>query len=205
MLQSLGRLLPLAVALLLTACSGDAPTLEPLSGDATLLAFGDSITRGVGAPADRSYPAVLERLTGRRVVNAGVPGEVTAQGRQRLPEVLERVQPDLLLLCHGGNDLLRRKADGDTEANLRAMIRQARGRDIPVVLIGVPKPKLFLMESAAFYGRLAEEFGVPLEAEVLPEVEADNALKSDQIHPNARGYRRIAEAVQRLLKTHGAL
>lgn len=64
------------------------------------------MTFGTGAAPEESYLAVLERLVGRRVVNEGVPGEITDEGLERLPEVLKREKPTLLILCHGANDLL---------------------------------------------------------------------------------------------------
>ena len=197
--------LPLIFALLLAACGTEGPRLSPLPPNATLLAFGDSITRGVGAKGNASYPAVLERLSGRKVVNAGVSGELSGEGRKRLPGVLDRVGPDLLLLCHGGNDLLRGLSKERLRANLKAMVEMARERGVQVVLIGVPKPAVFSSGSAAVYREVAEALAVPLETDTLPAIERDASLKSDPIHPNAAGYRRLAEAVHRLLKDRGAL
>src|SRR5688572_30284204 len=88
----------LAAALSLAACS-DEPKLPQLGADDVVLAFGDSITYGTGAGPEESYPEVLAQLIGRRVVSAGVPGEVTANGLQRLPDVLDEVKPKILLLC----------------------------------------------------------------------------------------------------------
>ncbi len=200
-------LLPLwlLLVLLLGSCGGDTPQLTPLSKGATILAFGDSLTHGSGARSDQSYPAVLAKLSGFRVVNAGVPGEKTPSGLARLPQVLDNVHPQLLLLCHGGNDMLRRQSMSRMQENLEQMIQLARERGVEVVLLGVPRPAIFGLESAETYYTVAEETGVPLEDEIIPEVLSDNDLKSDQIHPNADGYRQIAEAVYQFLQKKGAL
>lgn len=193
----------IAVSLLLAACSR-TPQLPLLAADATILAFGDSLTAGTGAGDAESYPAVLARLTGRKVVNAGVPGEVSAAGALRLPELLERERPALLILCHGGNDLLARQDQGQLAGNLRSMIRAARERGIPVILVAVPTPDLSL-KPPRLYRDLAGEFGLPLEHAVLRRIMGKSSLKSDHIHPNAAGYRIMAEAFATLLKKSGAL
>ena len=195
----------LACSLLLIACTDGTPHLPQLAENAVILAFGDSLTFGTGAGEKQSYPAVLSRLIGRPVINAGNPGEVSAQGRERLPSLLDRYRPDLLLLCHGGNDLLRRKNTDTIRSNIEAMIEAATQRNVPVILIGVPKLGLIFLESAEFYSEIAEKYNLFYEGEILPDVESDSALKSDQIHPNADGYQRIAEAIYRLMGESGAL
>jgi len=192
-----------AVLVLFTACS-KAPQLSPLAADATILAFGDSLTFGTGAGESESYPAVLMSLTGRKVVNAGVPGEVSATGVQRLTELLELVHPALLILCHGGNDLLTHQSHQLIADNLRAMMRIAAEHSVPVLLVAVPAPDLSL-KPPPLYEELAKEFHVPIEAKILPNILSKGNLKSDYIHPNAAGYRMFAEAVLKLLKKSGAL
>ncbi len=169
-----------------------------------ILAFGDSLTYGTGAGAGDSYPAVLGRITGRTVIGAGVPGEITDEALRRLPGALEEHRPKVLLLCIGGNDLLRGLDERRIAANLRAMIQQARARDVGVLLIGVPKPRL-IGGTPAFYADLAEEFKLPYEGKVVRELLYDNSTKSDMVHPNAEGYRLMAEAVAKLLRDSGAL
>jgi acyl-CoA thioesterase-1 len=95
--------------LLLTGCSD--PKLSEIPRNATILAFGDSLTVGVGASYAESYPVVLTELSGRKVINAGVSGETTTQGLQRLPGLLEQHEPELVLLLEGGNDILRNLAN----------------------------------------------------------------------------------------------
>ena len=189
---------------LLTGCGGGTPPLTPLAPDAVILAFGDSLTHGSGAAREEAYPAILAQLTGREVVNRGVPGEVTAAGLARLPAVLDEVRPRLLILCHGGNDMLRKKGIGQATENIRQMVRMARERGVEVALIGVPAPGL-LLGTAEFYEPLAEELAAPIEAEALAEILSDRDLKSDTIHPNAAGYRRMAEAIRDMLTEAGAL
>jgi acyl-CoA thioesterase-1 len=191
------------LALVIAAC-GARTRLEPLPREAVVLAFGDSLTYGTGAAEAQSYPAQLERLIGRRVVRAGVPGEVTAQALERLPGALDEYAPRLLLLCIGGNDFLRRLPNAQAERNVRAMIELARRRGVDVLLIGTPEPGL-LPSPPAFYAALAKELRVPYEGSVITEVLKDARLKSDPIHPNAAGYRVIAERVAAALKKNGAL
>jgi len=197
------RLILLLLALAVAAC-GERPKLERLPSDAVVLAFGDSLTYGIGAGDQESYPAQLEQLIGRRVVRAGVPGEVTAQALARLPQMLEEHAPRLLLLCIGGNDFLRRLGNPQAERNVRAMVQLARSRGIDVLLIGTPEPG-FSVTPPAFYAGIAKEFRLPYEEAVIGEVLRDNALKADPIHPNARVYRIIAERVAQALKKSGAI
>ena len=193
----------LVAVLLPTACSKTAQ-LPLLVSDATILAFGDSLTAGTGAGETESYPAVLSILTGLKVINAGVPGEVSAGGVQRLPELLERKSPSLLILCHGGNDLLARQNHQQIADNLRQMIRMAGERRISVLLIAVPSPD-FSLKPPSLYEDLAKEFKIPIETKALSHILGRSFLKSDHIHPNAAGYRMLAEALAKLLKKSGSL
>jgi len=197
------RALLVAIAALAAAC-GDAPKLAPLAADAVVLAFGDSLTYGTGASEAESYPAQLERLIGRKVVGAGVPGEVSARALARLPGALDEHRPQLLVLCIGGNDFLRNLGKAQAAANVQTMVAVARQRGIDVLLIGAPEKSL-TVTPPSFYAEIAQQHGIPYEGSVIGEILRNSELKSDTIHPNARGYRLIAERVAGLLKQAGAL
>ena len=191
------------VFFLLAACER-APTLPKLSPHDVIVAFGDSLTHGTGASESTAYPAVLATLTGRTVINAGVPGDTTASGLERLPAVLDEYKPRLVLLCLGGNDMLRKYASASTENNLRLLVQTIRASGAEVVLIGVPEPRLF-GGAPDFYTRIAEDMKLPLERDVFNDVLKDNRLKADPIHANAAGYRQVAERLAEFLKETGAL
>jgi acyl-CoA thioesterase I len=197
------RRFALALLVFLSACGGQ-PKLPRLAPDAVVLAFGDSLTFGLGASPGESYPARLEALIGRKVVSSGVVGETSAGGLARLPAALDDAKPQLVILCEGGNDFLQKLDEAQAANNIRAMVRTARARGAQVVLVAVPKPGL-LPSPADFYAAIAKEFGVPFEESALRKILTDNALKSDLVHPNAAGYARLAEAIAALLRKTGAV
>ncbi len=194
----------MAFAWSLAACSREVPLPKLAPADA-IVAFGDSLTAGTGAdrPGD-AYPAVLGSLVGREVINSGVPGETSAEGLRRLPAVLAEHRPKLVLLCLGGNDILRHLDAKATARNLTAMVKLARAGGAAVVLIGVPDRRL-LGGVAKYYSEIAKDLELPYEGVVMNEVLRDARLKSDPVHPNSAGYRRIGERLAVLLKDSGAL
>jgi acyl-CoA thioesterase I len=194
----------LLVCALLAACGDRTPALPRLAPDDVVLAFGDSLTYGTGASEAESYPVVLSGLIGRQVVSAGVPGERTAGGLERLAGVLDTVQPRIMLLCLGGNDMLGKVNAAQIEANLRELIDIAIARGVAVVLIGVPKPALF-GGTASFYERIADDYGIAFDGKTVNEILKNNEYKSDPIHPNALGYRKLATALSELLRLGGAI
>lgn len=187
------------LALGLVGCDS-TPRLTPLSEDAVILAFGDSLTYGTGAAEGEDYPSVLAQLTGYRVVNAGVPGEITPQGLQRLPDVLAEVRPDLVILCHGGNDILQRRSAEQLESNIRAMIDLIRGSGAQVLLLGVPQPTL-VVQSVPLYERISWDMKVPFDKHAVPDVLREKSLRSETIHPNAAGYAALAATIAKRLQS----
>ncbi len=189
---------------LAAGCGDKVPRIGRLAPSDVIVAFGDSLTYGTGASAAESYPAVLGQLIGRTVVRAGVPGEVTDGGLARLQSVIDEHKPKLMIVCLGGNDMLRRVDESRTASNLRAIIKTIKEQRIDVVLVGVPKPAL-VTSAPGFYAQLARDFGIPYEGKVVTDVLYRPEQKSDTIHPNAKGYRRMAEAIAALLKAAGAV
>lgn len=187
---------------LLTGCSSDQ--LDPLGRNAVILAFGDSLTVGVGTSEQQNYPAVLSQLTDRQVIASGVSGEVSSKGLQRLPGELERVRPDLLILLHGGNDILRNGSAQTLEQNLEAMINLAQSKDIPVVLVGVPEKRLF-SDAAPLYSELAERHDLVFIEDLLADLLRESSMKSDAVHLNEQGYRALAQGIHQALQDAGAL
>ena len=208
-----------AALLLCCGCQSPPPALPPLAQDAVILAFGDSLTFGPRVDPQQNYPAQLARMTGRKVVNAGISGESSPYGLARLPGVLDKVHPDLLILCHGANDLLWFKGKEGPEAGLKAnlsqMIQLAKARHIPVLLLAVPRmtviyppkqwPKVRISAPPALYAELAEKFELPIEADILERVLANSKLLTDFVHPDATGYHMIAESVVQKLRQSGAI
>jgi len=181
------------------------PRLPLLPRDGVVLAFGDSITYGIGAVYDENYPAVLERLIGRKVINAGVPGELSSHGLRRLAQILGRLRPDMVIICHGGNDLIHGVDERLVAANIRAMVRLAKERGASVILVAVPRITAGkISPSPPFYRQIAAESGVPYAGDVLKTILENRAHRADVFHPNALGYRELAESLAHLMQMSGA-
>jgi len=144
-------------------------------------------------------------MIGRKVINAGISGEVSATGLKRLPKLLAKHQPALVILCHGGNDILRRYSKETLKSNLRKMIALSRANGAQVLLVGVPGFGLLGLSTVPLYEELAEEENVLYEGSVLEMIENEPNLKSDRIHPNAMGYKVMAEAFKELLHENGLI
>nr|WP_226372679.1 arylesterase [Sphingosinicella flava] len=189
----------------------------PLAPDQKLvLAFGDSLYAGYGVPQSESFPHELEEALNAdgvkaRVYNAGVSGDTTAAGRQRLSFTLDGLprKPDLVILGLGGNDMLRGLDPDQTRQNLIAILEELKRRDIPVMLTGmVAAPNLgrdFAGSFNGIYPDLAKAYDAPLYPFFLDGVVTDPALMlQDGLHPNERGIDfivgKVTPLVQRALK-----
>jgi acyl-CoA thioesterase-1 len=176
------------------------------SAGSNIIAFGDSLTAGYGASAGEDYPSRLSLLIGSTVINAGVSGDTTQDALARLDtDVLAR-DPRIVIVGLGGNDYLRSIPISATEANLRSIIRKIHDAHAMVVLLGFRFPSLNV-NYEDMYDRVASEERCLVVPKVLSGILTDPSLKSDEVHPNARGYQLIAERVagplQKLIRKAG--
>ena len=184
----------------LAGCGRDKKTAQPVPPGSTVLALGDSLTFGTGASAETSYPTVLAGLTGWNVVNAGVPGDTSAQALARLPALLAEHQPKLVIVSIGGNDFLRKLPESDTRTHVHAICKQALAAGAQVLLVAVPRATvaaaLGQMTDHALYAEVSKDLKIPLQREAWGEVLAQPDLRADAVHANARGYAQFARSVQ---------
>lgn len=202
-------LLPIATALL-AACGQRTSKARPIAAGSTVLALGDSLTSGVGADAATAYPAVLQELTGWQVVNGGVSGDTSAQALARLPALLDKNRPQLVIVGIGGNDFLRQMSAAAARGNIRAICRTATDSGAQVMLVAVPQFSLLAASTGRLtnhplYAELAGELKLPLHEGGWAEVLGNARLRSDQIHANAQGYRQFAEGLAQQMRKAGLL
>ncbi len=174
-----------------------------------IVAFGDSLTAGLGVTQDDAYPKQLQdRLVTEgyryRVVNAGVSGETTAGGLRRVSWILQS-HPQIVILELGANDGLRGLKLEDTRANLEQIIRQLEQAKVTVILAGMKMPPNYGADYTrrfeAMYTDLAKRYRLPLIPFFLEGVATSASLnQADGIHPTAEGYRLIVDNMMRTIR-----
>lgn len=211
------------LALMLAACGGEVPAESPaetgsdtnaaevatvpvMGPERDILAFGDSLFAGYGVGKENSYPAKLEAALRARgvnadIANAGISGDTSAAGLQRLTFTLDAQdeKPDLFILELGGNDLLRGISPGQTRANLAAMLDELKAREIPALIMGMRAPPNYGPEYQqqfdALYADLAREYGAALIPFWLEAIYQDPSLfQDDRIHPTEDGLEELVAA-----------
>jgi len=197
------------VAVGLWAC-GSEPTYRALPAGSVVLAVGDSVTYGTGAGNGEDYPTRLAEISGWVVHNHGVPGDTSAGALARLDAALDATRPALVIVEIGGNDFLRRQPTAAVKENVRAILRGVKAAGIPVVLVATPAfsplgAAVGMLSDAPLYAELAKEENVPLVPDVFARVLSDADLRADPIHPNAAGYRKLAEGIANRLRDVGLL
>ena len=174
-----------------------------------IVAFGDSLTAGLGVAAEESYPARLQRRLDEqglryRVINAGVSGDTTAGGVRRVDWVLKS-RPVLVILELGGNDGLRGLNLDETKANLERIIKRCQDASVTVILAGMKLPPNYGAEYTkgfeAIYPAIAKQYRLTLIPFFLDGVAGSASLnQADGIHPTSEGYRIIADKVLETVK-----
>ncbi|WP_136799601.1 arylesterase [Desulfosediminicola ganghwensis] len=152
-----------------------------------IVCFGDSLTAGVGASKGRDYPARLAEMTGIEVINSGVPGDTTADGLARLQHDVLDLEPSVVLITLGGNDLRKRVDIVTVEAHLTSIVEEIQGTGAMVVLGGLQIP-LYGREFSTMYESVARKTGAVLIPNIFKGIFSDRNLMSDSIHPNDGGY-----------------
>ena len=189
--------------------STPAKAAEPSDDRPVIVAFGDSLTAGLGVGADRNYPGVLQRKLDAakrryRVVNLGVNGDTTGGGLARLSDVLN-LQPRIVILELGANDGLRGLPVEATRANLEQIIQGLQSAGVRVVLAGMTLPPNYGNEYVrafeSVFVDLARKYKTPRIPFFLEGVAANPAfMQSDGLHPNAAGYQIVAGHVWKVLE-----
>ena len=218
------RLSIAALPLLLAACGGAgtpdpkatettttvaAAAITPVAGpERRILAFGDSLFAGYGLKEGQGYPEQLQaalRAAGINAVvaNAGVSGDTTGAGAQRLAFTLDaqKTKPDLVLLELGANDMLRGLPPGTTRANFDAMLGELKKRQIPVLIMGMRAPPNYGPEYQktfdAMYPSLAKEYGAKLVPFWLEAIYQEPTLfQADRLHPTVQGVAKLVQDTQ---------
>jgi len=163
-----------------------------------IVAFGDSLTAGVGVAKEFSYPAQLSDLLGIDVINAGKPGETTSKAVVRMRIVLNRYKPDIVILAEGANDLLHGRKRAVIKKNLKTMVEMIKKSGAKAVILGMPDMdliELMISSDIDLYEEVANETGAYYIPEIFGKVLKNGELKSDNVHPNVKGYRIIAENI----------
>jgi len=200
-------------ALLAGAAATPAPAEAPADARPKLVAFGNSLTSGLGVAAEDAYPAQLQRRLDEagfryRVINAGVSGDTTAGGLRRVRWILNS-KPTLVILELGGNDGLRGLSLAETRRNLELIIEQLQQASVTVVLAGMKLPPNYGQEYTQgfedIYPALARRYGLKLIPFFLDGIAGETELnQADGIHPTAEGYRIIVghlfESLKPILK-----
>jgi acyl-CoA thioesterase I len=189
-----------------TEAAAPAQAVEVRGPERRILAFGNSLFAGYGVAEGQGYPALLQAaLRGRgidaRVIDAGVSGDTTAAGLQRIEFVLDGLEtpPDLAIVELGGNDLLRGISPAETRENLAGILAELQERNIPVLLMGMRAPpnlgEFYVADFDAIYPELAERYRTALVPFFLESIYDKPALiQPDRVHPTAEGIEALVAA-----------
>ena len=181
-------------ALLLCGC--EAKIRNANSPGETIICFGDSITYGTGADKGEDYPSLLSDLLRRDLINAGVAGDTTREALARLDSDVLELNPYLVIVEFGGNDFLERLPKQETLSNMKEIISRIHESGAIVALCDV-SGSVIMSGYREDYRKLARETGSIFIPRLMQGILVNPAFKYDEIHPNSKGYKIIAEKIHR--------
>jgi acyl-CoA thioesterase-1 len=194
-------LVAIALVVLWQFLPSDPVTVTPpenARASGPIVAVGESLAAGVGAPEGQGFVAILSRVIDEEIINLGVSGQTTAEARAVLGDVLA-LEPRLVLLQLGGNDAIQDVPSAETFANLRYMIDTLQADGAQVILLGV-RGGIFRDTARNQFDQLAADTNVAYVPDILDGLFGNDDLMSDPIHPNAAGYQQIADRVLPVLE-----
>ena len=184
----------LSFLILLSGCSSIPPVANIDSRGSQIVCFGDSLTAGEGAGQGEDYPSRVAAVVTYPVINAGISGDTTEDALARLERDVLSQDPLLVVVILGGNDFLRHYPHQQTFGNLEKIIQRIQGRGAMVVLASV-QGGLFGDVYRKDYLRLAKQYKAAFIPNILAGIISNPSLKSDEIHPNAAGYQKMADRI----------
>lgn len=190
----------LCVVGLLYVWKGGKPTITNFpNNNQTIVAFGDSLTAGYGAPAGTGYPEVLARKIGRPVINLGLSGDTAAHAPERLEAAL-RENPYMVLIEFGANDFMRQQSRQKAVDSVAYIVDQVQSFGAIAVIVDTGGPGM--SEYTKAYKQLAKEKNALFVPGIMKGIFFHKKYKSDQVHPNAQGYAKIADKVHKVIKPY---
>ncbi len=198
MLKKLFVLSALVCFFVFTGCSPKTAdvTAEPKLEN-TLVCFGDSLTKGTGSENGETYPYFLQKLTNLTVVNAGVHGDTSQQGLDRIDDIFQ-FKPFMVLVEFGANDFFKKIPIETTKQNIEKIIDKIQATGAVAVILCTEDNQLPELHKALV--EIAKDKRAPLIPGILNEIWPDRALFADQLHPNSQGYKLVAEKVYEGIK-----
>jgi acyl-CoA thioesterase-1 len=195
---------------LLLCIVGFIPPVASATEPPVLLILGDSLSAGYGMERENSWVSLLEaRLRERgytyRILNSSISGDTSQGGLTRLPRLLDRYQPQIVIIELGANDGLRGIDPGVTRENIASMIRQSQANGARVLLTGIKLPpnygSAYLQQFESMYGDLAREFDILLVPFFMDGIAFNpDLLQADNIHPNEKGQPVLLDNVWSILE-----
>lgn len=163
------------------------------TGD-VIVALGDSLTYGTGAQRGEDWPSIVSRHCNCTITNKGVPGDTTAEAYARLESDVLALDPKIVIVGLGGNDILRQLPREEMFKNLRQVVDEIQDSGAMVVVLGLNGFPL-KGDLGSGYRQLARDTGSVYIPNILGGIFSDSKLKSDQLHPNAAGYEIMADKI----------